>query len=100
MTAERPGVLPSTGRAGDRADDVVELADLGAWRPKLVASDLDGTLLTSDGEVSPRTRAALTACWDAGIPVVGVTGPVRRRFTTSAAPLTGRATPSFPRPGS
>jgi Cof subfamily protein (haloacid dehalogenase superfamily) len=90
MTADRPGVLPSTGRAGARADDVVELGDLGTWRPKLVASDLDGTLLTSDGEVSPRTRAALAACWDAGIPVVGVTGRGPRLFDSVRAALDGR----------
>jgi hydroxymethylpyrimidine pyrophosphatase-like HAD family hydrolase len=58
--------------------EVVDLGDLTAqldgWRPRLVASDLDGTLLSSAGEVTPRTRAALDACWDAGIPVTGVTG--------------------------
>ena len=90
MTADRPGVLPSTGTAGARADDVVELGDLGTWRPKLVASDLDGTLLTSDGEVSPRTRAALTACWDAGIPVVGVTGRGPRLLDSVRVALDGR----------
>jgi Cof subfamily protein (haloacid dehalogenase superfamily) len=90
VTAERPGVLPSTGRAGARADDVVELGDLGTWRPKVVASDLDGTLLTSDGQVSARTRAALTACWDAGIPVVGVTGRGPRLFDSVRAALDGR----------
>ena len=41
---------------------------------RLVATDLDGTLLDSDSEVSPRTRAALDACWTAGIPVVGHLG--------------------------
>lgn len=42
-------------------------------RPLLVATDLDGTLLRSDGSVSPRTRAALAATEAAGIPVVFVT---------------------------
>ncbi|ANC31229.1 HAD hydrolase family protein [Isoptericola dokdonensis] len=41
--------------------------------PRLVASDLDGTLLRSDGTVSPRTRAALRAVEDAGVEVVLVT---------------------------
>ena len=73
MTGHPPKALAAYG-ALPGADRVVDLGDLGAWRPKLVASDLDGTLLDSAGEVSPRTRAALNACWDAGIPVVGVTG--------------------------
>jgi Cof subfamily protein (haloacid dehalogenase superfamily) len=41
---------------------------------KLVATDLDGTLLRSDGTVSARTRAALGAAANAGLPVVFVTG--------------------------
>ncbi|RFU21376.1 HAD family hydrolase [Geodermatophilus marinus] len=72
------------------ADRVVELGDLGDWRPKLVASDLDGTLLSSDGVVSPRTRAALDACWDAGVPVVGVTGRGPRLLDSVRAALDGR----------
>ena len=36
-------------------------------RPLLVATDLDGTLLRSDGSVSARTRAALAATEAAGI---------------------------------
>ena len=62
----------------------------GAGGPKLVATDLDGTLLDSDGEVSPRTRAALEACWDAGIPVVGVTGRGPRLLDSVRAALDGR----------
>jgi Cof subfamily protein (haloacid dehalogenase superfamily) len=78
MTARPPRALKAYG-ALPGADRVVDLGDsVGAghdpWRPKLVATDLDGTLLDSAGEVSSRTRAALNACWDAGIPVVGVTG--------------------------
>jgi hydroxymethylpyrimidine pyrophosphatase-like HAD family hydrolase len=41
--------------------------------PRLLATDLDGTLLHSDGTVSSRTRAALAALEDAGVPVVFVT---------------------------
>jgi Cof subfamily protein (haloacid dehalogenase superfamily) len=72
------------------ADQVVELGDLGPWRPKLVATDLDGTLLDARGEVSPRTRAALEACWDAGIPVIGVTGRGPRLLDSVRAALDGR----------
>ncbi|MBV1935918.1 HAD-IIB family hydrolase [Streptomyces sp. BV286] len=42
--------------------------------PKLVATDLDGTLLRSDGTVSGRTAAALVAAEAAGIRLVLVTG--------------------------
>ncbi|MGY1702127.1 HAD family hydrolase [Geodermatophilus sp. SYSU D00766] len=72
------------------ADRVVEPGDLGSWRPRLVASDLDGTLLTSEGVVSPRTRAALDACWAAGIPVVGVTGRGPRLLDSVRTALDGR----------
>jgi Cof subfamily protein (haloacid dehalogenase superfamily) len=41
---------------------------------RLVASDLDGTLLRPDETVSERTRAALAAASDAGITVVLVSG--------------------------
>ncbi len=47
-------------------------------RPRLVATDLDGTLLNSAGEVSSRTRQVLDALDAQGVPVVFVTGrPVR-----------------------
>ncbi|MFL6238957.1 MAG: HAD family hydrolase [Actinomycetes bacterium] len=42
--------------------------------PKVVATDLDGTLLRSDGSVSDRSREALAAAEDAGALVVLVTG--------------------------
>ena len=42
-------------------------------RPRLVASDLDGTLLRTDGSVSKRTVAAWTAAAQAGIETVLVT---------------------------
>ncbi|MEU1301094.1 HAD hydrolase family protein [Streptomyces shenzhenensis] len=42
--------------------------------PRLIATDLDGTLLRDDKSVSPRTVAALAAAEDAGIEVFFVTG--------------------------
>jgi Cof subfamily protein (haloacid dehalogenase superfamily) len=83
-------VLPAAGHLAPGADVVVELPDLGGWRPRLVATDLDGTLLRSTGEVSPRTRAALEACWDAGIPVVGATGRGPRLLDSVRGALDGR----------
>jgi Cof subfamily protein (haloacid dehalogenase superfamily) len=45
---------------------------------RLVATDLDGTLVHSDGSVTARTRAALVAAEEAGIQVVFLTGrPLR-----------------------
>ncbi|MEY9965547.1 Cof subfamily protein (haloacid dehalogenase superfamily) [Streptacidiphilus sp. MAP12-16] len=41
---------------------------------RLIATDLDGTLLRSDGTVSARTQAALTLAEDAGLCIVFVTG--------------------------
>lgn len=46
--------------------------------PRLVATDLDGTLLHTDGTVTARTREVLTAVEALGVTVVFVTGrPVR-----------------------
>ena len=41
---------------------------------RLVATDLDGTVVGHDGSISARTRAALTAVQDAGMRLVFVTG--------------------------
>lgn len=89
MTGRPPKALKAYG-ALPGADRVLDLGDVGSWRPKLVATDLDGTLLNSEGEVSPRTRAALEATWDAGIPVVGVTGRGPRLLDSVRAALDGR----------
>jgi Cof subfamily protein (haloacid dehalogenase superfamily) len=46
--------------------------------PRLVASDIDGTLIHTDGTLSPRTVEVLTRLADSGTQVVLVTGrPVR-----------------------
>jgi len=57
-------------------------------RPRLVATDLDGTLLRTDGSVSARTREVLAALDDAGVPVVMVTGRPRR-WLEELRPLVG-----------
>lgn len=41
---------------------------------RMVACDLDGTIVRPDGSISARTVAALTACEQAGVQVVFVTG--------------------------
>ncbi len=46
--------------------------------PRLVASDIDGTLIRSDGKLSPRTIDVLDRLYQRGVPTVLVTGrPVR-----------------------
>jgi Cof subfamily protein (haloacid dehalogenase superfamily) len=52
--------------------------------PRLVATDLDGTLLRSDGTVSARTRDVLRATVAAGIDVVMVTARPPRDVDTLA----------------
>ena len=42
--------------------------------PKMIATDIDGTMLRSDGSLSPRVRDALHDAADAGIHVVPATG--------------------------
>lgn len=57
--------------------------------PRLVATDLDGTLLRPDGSVSVRTAAALAACARAGVDVVFVTARPPR-WLADLAPHVGR----------
>ena len=60
----------------------VKSADGVGWRPRLVATDLDGTFLDSTAHVSTRNAAALTRLRTEGIPVVGVTGRAPRLLYT------------------
>jgi Cof subfamily protein (haloacid dehalogenase superfamily) len=53
--------------------------------PRLIATDLDGTLLNRDGVISPRTVAALRSCVQAGVDVVFVTGRPPRTVGPLAA---------------
>ena len=43
-------------------------------RPRLVACDLDGTLIARDNELSPRVASAVSAVVEAGITVIAVSG--------------------------
>ena len=51
-------------------------ADMTGRRIRLMAFDLDGTLLNSDKELTPRTRAALTAAAERGIEIVPASGRI------------------------
>jgi HAD superfamily hydrolase (TIGR01484 family) len=70
-TPPSPAPAPSPGTARD----VTDPADPPRRQaPRLVATDLDGTLLRRDGTVSERTRAALARVEAAGATLVFVTG--------------------------
>ncbi|MGX2995907.1 HAD family hydrolase [Streptomyces sp. JNUCC 64] len=60
-----------------------------ALPPRLIATDLDGTLLRDDKSVSPRTVAALAAAEEAGIEVFFVTGRPARWMDVVSAHLHG-----------
>jgi Cof subfamily protein (haloacid dehalogenase superfamily) len=59
-------------------------SDGGGVKFKMIAIDLDGTLLSPQGEVTPRTRAAVQSILNAGFLVCFATG---RNFTESRAVL-------------
>ena len=47
---------------------------MNSRRPKLIATDLDGTIVTHDGNISKRTVDAFTRARDLGIEIFFVTG--------------------------
>jgi hypothetical protein len=61
----------------------------GPGRPKLVVTDLDGTIVRTDGTVSARTDAAFDLVRDAGVPIVGATGRGPRLTGLSRGDLPG-----------
>jgi hydroxymethylpyrimidine pyrophosphatase-like HAD family hydrolase len=65
-----------------------ELLDAGLRRPRLIATDLDGTLLRADGTGSKRTAEALRAVQSEGIRTVLVTARPPR-WLDSLADLVG-----------
>lgn len=56
---------------------------LERFNPKLIAFDIDGTVLNEEGELTPRTEAALKNALAAGIKVISATG----RMFPSARPI-------------
>ncbi|MEO7754705.1 MAG: HAD family hydrolase [Terracoccus sp.] len=61
-------------------------------RPRLVATDLDGTLLRGDGTLSERTVAVLRAAEEAGVHVVFVTARPPRWLDVLADAVAGHGT--------
>ena len=81
----------ASARPSARRAPVVAPDPLPAPMPGLamVASDLDGTLLDGDGELAPRTAAALDAARARGVEVVAVTGRPPRWLAPLATALGG-----------
>ena len=68
--------------------DSGEGRDGGATPPvRMIASDLDGTLLAPDGHVSARTVAVLRRAHEEGIVVVAATGRSHRTAAPRLAPV-------------
>ncbi|HKG25212.1 MAG TPA: HAD family hydrolase [Thermomicrobiales bacterium] len=86
------------GRRAEGGENESGISPPSALRPpphpiRLIASDLDGTLLRSDRSVSDRTRAALAAAQERGIVVVLATArpPLTTRLFADQAGITGHA---------
>ena len=47
--------------------------NLGTTRPKLIATDLDGTIVHHEGTITPRTLAAFKRARDLGVEIWFVT---------------------------
>ncbi|GAA1973943.1 HAD family hydrolase [Catenulispora subtropica] len=65
--------------------------------PRLIACDLDGTLVRHDGTVSRRTVAVFAKLEEAGVPFVFVTGRPPRLMEQIAVAFDPRGTASCPR---
>lgn len=83
--ARWPNAARGAGTVGrERLSSAIPLTWGGV---RLVATDLDGTLLRSDGRVGERTRKAIAAAHEAGVEVV----PVTARPPHATYPLTDPA---------
>ncbi|NAZ82178.1 HAD-IIB family hydrolase [Kineococcus sp. R8] len=80
MTPEPAASTLDEGSAATR--DADERAFAAGWR--LVATDLDGTVIPRDRPLSARTLAAFAACAEVGISIVPVTGRPPRWVTPLA----------------
>src|SRR3954453_23954140 len=63
------GTRPTASRCTSRSS-----CSMSDWRPRLIASDMDGTLLHWDETVSPETVAELERWRAEGVPFVLATG--------------------------
>ncbi|MDI3420491.1 HAD family hydrolase [Streptomyces luteolus] len=64
----------AAAQAAAQRDALAAAAEPGTFPYKLIATDLDGTLLRSDETISPRTRAALETACGLGAAHIVVTG--------------------------
>lgn len=83
------GAPGGPSRSPDAHPQTHDHDDFALTSPRLIATDLDGTLLRNDRSVSPRTIAALAAAEAAGIEVFFVTGRPARWMGVVAEHLAG-----------
>mmetsp|Transcript_19984 Transcript_19984/g.60403 ORF Transcript_19984/g.60403 Transcript_19984/m.60403 type:complete len:317 (-) Transcript_19984:522-1472(-) len=97
MAALHPGVLPSGqvscfGRA--RVSRGAAMRTPAVKRDiRLIATDVDGTLLNNKQELTPRVQGAITAAVELGVPVVVATGKPRGPWAKTILPKLGPAVP-------
>lgn len=80
------------GSPGGHAGSLASRDGLGGGPPRLVATDLDGTVVRDDGTISERTVAAFARAERAGAHVVVVTGRPPRAMTGIAGAFGYRGT--------
>jgi hydroxymethylpyrimidine pyrophosphatase-like HAD family hydrolase len=83
--------LPATAAAAPTTAPPPEIA--------LIASDVDGTLLDPQQNLSPRVAAAVRAAADAGVPLIVATGKARGPWAEAVLPRLAPSSRSPPMPG-
>lgn len=84
--AARPGRHPSKQRPGRLAAAAAAAASASPPEIALIASDVDGTLLDPQQDLSPRVASAVRAAADAGVPLIVATGKARGPWAQAVLP--------------
>mmetsp|Transcript_2933 Transcript_2933/g.8270 ORF Transcript_2933/g.8270 Transcript_2933/m.8270 type:complete len:312 (+) Transcript_2933:136-1071(+) len=79
---------PNRGRRGSACTP-----SAAGWRPKLIVTDVDGTLVNSEQQLTDIVSRAVTAAAEAGIPLAIATGKARGPWYHKISPRLGPASP-------
>ncbi|KAL4433464.1 hypothetical protein ABPG77_010317 [Micractinium sp. CCAP 211/92] len=88
---QRRGGPPSSPALSRAADAFAS----GEQRVELIVSDVDGTLLNRQQQLTPGTRAALAAAAECGVPVVVATGKAMGPWRDDVLPYLGSSLPQI-----